>query len=101
VGNGCDDASSPPYKNSGLSMQLKSQELPAFSQTSTKPFSKYHHKIYFVSHKHELPSTVDVKRLRKINKEELRYEITDTSKESIQRQRKPVNKVENPVNMIR
>jgi hypothetical protein len=40
---------------------------------------------------------VDVNKLRKISKEELQYEITDTSKESTQRQRKPVNKVQNPV----
>jgi hypothetical protein len=73
------------------SLLLKSQGHPAFSQTSMKPLSKYHHKIYFVSHKNELASTVVVNKLRKINKEELRYEITGTSKESTQRQRKSVN----------
>jgi hypothetical protein len=50
-----------------------------------------------VSHKNELARNVDVNKLRKINKEELQYEITGTSEESTQRQRKPVNMVEKPM----
>jgi hypothetical protein len=62
-----------------------------------KPLSKYHHKAMSVYHKNELAITVHLNKLTKINKEELQYEITGTSTESTQRQRKPVNKVEKPV----
>jgi hypothetical protein len=63
------------------SLLVKSQDLPKFSQTSMKPLSKYHHKIFSASHKkNELSSTADVNKQRKINKEELQYEITGTSK---------------------
>jgi SAM-dependent MidA family methyltransferase len=55
-----------------------------------KPLSKYHHK-------NELAGTVDVNKVKKTNKEELQYEITGTSKESTQRQRKPLKKVKTPV----
>jgi hypothetical protein len=79
------------------SLLVNSQKLSAFSQTSMKPLSKYHHKIFFVSHKNELASTVDVNKKRNINKEGLQYEITGTSKVSTQGQRKPVKKEEKPV----
>jgi hypothetical protein len=99
VVNGHDDSDSPHIKIQGCpcSLLLKSQEHPAFDQTSTKPLSKYHHKIFSAFHKRELASILDVNKQRKINKEGLQYEITGTSKESAQRQRKPVNKVEKPM----
>jgi hypothetical protein len=99
VGNGCNDVDCPHIRIQWCprSLLLKSQENPAFSQISTKPLSKYHYKVFSISHTSDLASNVDVNTLRKVNKEELQHEITDTSKESTQRQRKPVNKVEKPV----
>jgi hypothetical protein len=91
VGNGCDDADCPPYKNSGVSIHF------AGEITGTSGIQSKKHEVAFeispqdilpYPTKNELASTVDV------NNEGLQYEITDTPKESTQRQSQPVKKVE-------
>jgi hypothetical protein len=125
-GNGCDDADSPPYNNSRVSRQsvgeitgtsgiqsnkhevafkISPQDILRVSQAEREAEcrNKRRGKTAILTDspfKNELTSTVNVKKQKKTTKRRLHYEITGTSKESTQKQRKPDKKIRGKLHLF-